>query len=136
MTVLSNAPERTPRQRYVWPEKALSLVRPTRIPKKDGAAVVKQLQELTNYSEKLLAAEERYGFLRPHHRRPWSQEDIARILKMCESDRSVAEIAEEFGTTVRTIHLKIIRNGKRAERNGSTTPFPLSQPCCGLREPP
>ena len=118
--LLSNTPTRSPRQRYVWPEKALSLVRSTRIPKKDGAAVVKQLQELTNYSEKVCwRLAERYGFLRPHHRRPWSQEDIARILKMCESDRSVAEIAEEFGTTVRTIHLKIIRNGKRAERNGS-----------------
>ena len=38
---------------------------------------------------------------------------------MCESDRSAVEIAEEFGTTVRTIHLKIIRNGKRMERDGS-----------------
>jgi len=120
MNVLSNAPTPPPRQRYVWPEKALSLVRSTRTPKKEGATVVKQLQEITSYPEKACwRLAERYGFLRPHHRRPWSQEDIARILKMCESDRSVAEIAEEYGTTVRTIHLKIIRNGKRAERNGS-----------------
>jgi transposase-like protein len=104
----------------VWPEKALTLVRSTRIAKKEGATVVKQLQEITTYPEKVCwRLAERHGFRRPHCRREWSQEDIDRILKMCESDRSVSEIAEYFGTTVRTIHQKIIKNGKTVGRNGS-----------------
>jgi hypothetical protein len=81
----------------VWPEKALSLVRSTRTPKKDGAVVVKQLQEITMYPEKVCwRLAERHGFRRPHFRREWSREDIEQILKMCESDRPVTEIAEYF----------------------------------------
>ena len=47
------------------------------------------------------------------------REDIEQILKMCESDRPVTEIAEYFDTTVKTIHQKIIKNGKKVVRNGS-----------------
>ena len=120
MSVLRNTPKRSPRQRYVWPEKALSLVRSTRTPKKDGAVVVKQLQEITMYPEKVCwRLAERHGFRRPHFRREWSREDIEQILKMCESDRPVTEIAECFGTTAKTIHQKIIKNGKKVGRNGS-----------------
>ena len=120
MTVLSNAPTRSPRQRYLWPEKALSLVRSTRTPKKDGAVVVKQLQDITMYPEKVCwRLAERHGFRRPHFRREWSREDIEQILKMCESDRPVTEIAEYFHTTIKTIHQKIIKNGKKVGRNGS-----------------
>ena len=97
MSVLPNTQTRSPRQRYVWPEKALSLVRSTRTPKKDGAVVVKQLQEITMYPEKVSRRlAERHGFRRPHFRREWSREDIEQILKMCESDRPVTEIAEYF----------------------------------------
>ena len=38
---------------------------------------------------------------------------------MCESDRPVTEIAEYFDTTIKTIHQKIIKNGKKVGRNGS-----------------
>ena len=120
MNVLSNAPTRSPRQRYVWPEKALSLVRSTRIPKKDGAMVVQQLQEITGYSEKpcwRLAG--KYGFRRPHPRPEWSREDDERMFTMCDAGRSMAEIAEAFGTTVKTIHMRIIRSGKEGRRSGS-----------------
>jgi hypothetical protein len=120
MTVLSNAPLRSPRQRYVWPEKALSLVRSTRVPKKEGATVVKQLQEITTYPEKACwRLAERHGFRRPHPRREWSREDVERMLKMCDSERPMSEIAEYFGTTVRTIHQKIIKHGKAAKHAGS-----------------
>src|SRR5215469_12022555 len=72
---------------------------------KDGAVVVKQLQEITMYPEKVCwRLAERHGFRRPHFRREWSREDIEQILKMCESDRLVTEIVEYFDTTVRTIH--------------------------------
>ena len=47
------------------------------------------------------------------------REDIEQILKMCESDRPVTEIAEYFDTTIKTIHQKIIKNGKKVGRNGS-----------------
>src|SRR5271166_2677435 len=50
--VLDNSRSRSPRQHYVWSEKALSIVRSTRIPKKYGAMVVQQLQALTGYPEK------------------------------------------------------------------------------------
>ena len=113
-SVLRNTLKRSARQRYVWPEKALSLVRSTRTPKKDGAVVVKQLQEITMYPEKVCwRLAERHGFRRPHFRREWSREDIELILKMCESDRPVTEIAEYFGNTAKTIHQKIIKNGKK-----------------------
>ena len=62
---------------------------------------------------------EGHGFRKPHFRREWSREDIELILKMCESDRPVTEIAEYFDTTVKTIHQKIIKNGKKVVRNGS-----------------
>ena len=42
-----------------------------------------------------------------------------RFSRVCESDRPVTEIAEYFGTTVKTIHQKIIKNGKKVGRNGS-----------------
>src|SRR5215469_15299173 len=87
---------------------------------KDGAVVVKQLQEITMYPEKVCwRLAERHGFRRPHFRREWSREDIEQILKMCESDRPVSEIAEYFDTTIKTIHQKIIKNGKKVGRNGS-----------------
>ena len=38
---------------------------------------------------------------------------------MCESDRPVTEIVEYFGTTVKTIHQRIIKNSKNVGRNGS-----------------
>jgi len=100
----------------LWPEKALSLVRSTRTPKKDGAVVVKQLQDITMYPEKVCwRLAERHGFRRPHFRREWSREDIEQILTMCESDRPVTEIAEYFDTTVRTIHQKsLIKDGKES----------------------
>src|SRR5271157_847611 len=54
--VLENSRSRSPRQHYVRSEKALSIVRSTRIPKKDGALVVQQLQELTGYPAKAMLA--------------------------------------------------------------------------------
>ncbi len=135
MNVLSNASIRSPRQRYVWPDKALSLVRNTRLPKKEGAAVVKQLQEITNYPEAACwRLADKYGFLRPHPQREWSREDDERIIKMCQDGRSVVEIAAYFGTTVRTIYMKIIRYGKRVERGGSI--YTVALICAVLRVSP
>src|SRR5271165_1978441 len=72
--VFENSRSRSPRQHYVWSEKALSIVRSTRIPKKDGAWVVQQLQALTGYPEKpCWRLAERYGFRRPNARRVWSR---------------------------------------------------------------
>ena len=109
---------RSPRQRYLWPEKALSIVHSTRIPKKDGAFVVKQLREITTYPEKACwRLAERYGFRRPNSRRCWSQEDIARIIEMSDTV-SVREIAKRFNTTMRTIYLKIYQHNKTAGHGG------------------
>jgi hypothetical protein len=95
------------RHRYCWSEKALGIVRSTRIPKKDGALVVRQLQELTSYPEKACwRLAERFGFRRPNARRIWSQEDDDRILEMSEK-YAVRDIAARFHTTPRTIYLKI-----------------------------
>jgi hypothetical protein len=120
MTVLRNVAKRLPRQRYVWPEKALSLVRSTRIPKKDGAMIVQQLKAITSYPEKACwRLAERHGFRRPLCRREWSQEDFEKIVKMCEADRPVSEIADYFGVSLKTIYQKIFKSGKRAGRSGS-----------------
>src|ERR1019366_1834201 len=64
--VFDNPRSRSPRQHYVWSEKALSIVRSTTIPKKDGALVVQQLHALTTYPEKACwRLAERFGFRRP-----------------------------------------------------------------------
>src|ERR1039458_10875862 len=76
--VFDNPRSRSPRQHYVWSEKALSIGRSTRIPKKDGALVVQQLHALTTYPEKACwRLAERFGFRRPMARRIWRQEDAA-----------------------------------------------------------
>jgi hypothetical protein len=92
--VFENSRSRSPGQHYVWSEKALSIVRSTRIPKKDGALVVQQLQALTGYPEKACwRLAERFGFRRPNARRVWSQEDVARIIELSETT-CIREIAE------------------------------------------
>src|SRR5271157_246050 len=94
--VFENSRSRSPRQHYVWSEKALSIVRSTRIPKKDGALVAQQLQELTGYPEKpCWRLAERFGFRRPNARRVWSQEDVARIIELSETT-CIREIARRF----------------------------------------
>src|SRR5271166_1649272 len=102
---VDNFRPRSPRQHYVWSEKALSIVRSTRMPKKDGALVVQQLQALTTYPEKACwRLAERFGFRRPKARRVWSQEDVARIIELSETT-CIREIAKRFKTTTRTIYL-------------------------------
>ncbi len=110
---------RSPRQHYCWSEKALSIVRSTRIPKKDGALVVQQLRALTTYPEKACwRLAERFGFRRPNARRVWSQEDIERIIELSETS-SIRDIAKRFKTTPRAIYLKIYHHYHRAGgRNG------------------
>ena len=113
-----NSHSRSPRQHYVWSEKALSIVRSTRIPKKDGVLVVQQLQALTGYPEKACwRLAERLGFRRPNARRVWSQEDISRIIELSETS-SIRDIAKRFKTTSRTIYLKIYHHHKTAGHNG------------------
>ena len=110
---------RSPRQHYCWPERALSIVRSTRIPKKDGALVVQQLQALTGYPEKACwRLAEHFGFRRPNARRVWSQEDIERIVDLSETS-SIRDIAKRFKTTPRAIYLRIYHHHRRAGgRNG------------------
>jgi hypothetical protein len=106
------------RQQYCWSEKALAIVRSTRVPKKDGVQVVRQLQALTTYPEKVCwRLAERFGFRRPHARRIWSQEDIDRILELSERT-AIREIAARFHTTSRTIYLKIYRHQRRVGYGG------------------
>jgi hypothetical protein len=113
-----NSHSRSPRQHYVWSEKALSIVRSTRIPKKDGGLVVQQLQALTGYPEKpCWRLAERFGFRRPNARRLWSQEDVARIIELSDT-ACIREIAKRFKTTTRTIYLKIYNHHKSAGHSG------------------
>ena len=116
--VFDNPRSRSPRQHYVWSEKALSIVRSTTIPKKDGALVVQQLHALTTYPEKACwRLAERFGFRRPQARRIWSQEDAARIIELSDT-ACIREIAKRFKTTPRTIYLKIYNHHKRAGHSG------------------
>ena len=116
--VLENSRSRSPRQHYVWSEKALSIVRSTRIPKKDGALVVQQLQALTGYPEKACwRLAERFGFRRQNTRRVWSQKDLARIIELSETT-CIREIARRFETTTCTIYLKIYNHHRSAGHGG------------------
>jgi transposase-like protein len=116
--VFDNSRSRSPRQHYVWSEKALSIVRSTRIPKKDGALVVQQLQALAGYPEKACwRLAERFGFRRPNARRVWSQEELARIIELSETT-CIREIAKRFKTTTRTIYLKVYNHHKSAGHSG------------------